>query len=124
MDLQEEEELHYSFIGSWGSKGEENGKFNKPHSIDVDSSGNVYVADSGNNRIQKFTSDGRFITKWGDEGVRDGQFRSLHEVAVDPSGKYVYTIEIDNYRVQKFTSDGNFIKKWGYREHRWPWRFP
>ena len=49
----------------------------RPHSIDVDSSGNVYVADSGNSRIQKFTSDGKFITKWGSEGSQTGQFRSL-----------------------------------------------
>ena len=36
-----------------------------PHGIAIDSSGNVYVADYGNNRIQKFTSNGNFITKWG-----------------------------------------------------------
>ena len=44
------------------------------HGVAVDSSGNVYVADSGNNRIQKFDSNGTFITKWGSTGTADGQF--------------------------------------------------
>ena len=112
----QKEEQHYSFSGSWGSEGGEDGQLMRPHSIDVDSSGNVYVADSGNSRIQKFTSDGKFITKWGEWGDESGQFKTLHDVAVDPLGKYVYTIEIDNYRVQQFTSDGKFVAKWGYEK--------
>ena len=40
--------------------------FSSPSGIATDTSGNVYVADKGNNRIQKFTSNGTFITKWGE----------------------------------------------------------
>ena len=49
------------------------GQFNEPFGIDVDSSNNVYVADSGNHRIEKFDSNGNFITKWGLLGSEDGR---------------------------------------------------
>jgi len=45
----------------------------------VDSGGNVYVADTDNNQIQKFNASGEFITKWGSFGGDDGQFIYPHE---------------------------------------------
>jgi DNA-binding beta-propeller fold protein YncE len=68
----------------WGSKGSKNGQLDRPHDIDIDSSGNndVYVAEQGNFQIQKFTSNGKFITKWGTEGSDDNQFQDPHSVAV------------------------------------------
>ncbi|MGA7691096.1 MAG: hypothetical protein WA326_12470 [Nitrososphaeraceae archaeon] len=44
------------------------------YDLAIDSSGDVYVADSGNNRIQKFDSDGNYITSWGSLGSGNGQF--------------------------------------------------
>ena len=44
------------------------------------------VTDDGNDRIQKFTSDGKFITTWGSNGRGDGQFSRPEGVAVDSSG--------------------------------------
>jgi DNA-binding beta-propeller fold protein YncE len=104
---------NYTLIAKWGSKGTGDGQLMFPHSIAVDSLGNAYVTDTGNKRIQKFTSDGKFITKWGSEGKGDGQFMGLHDVAVDPSGKFVYTVELVNHRVQKFDSNGKFITSYG-----------
>lgn len=46
--------------------------------IRPDSSGNVYVADTGNNRVQKFSSDGNYITEWGSAGSGNGQFNGLY----------------------------------------------
>jgi DNA-binding beta-propeller fold protein YncE len=90
-----------TFIMKWGSKGSGNGQFIGPYGIDVDSTGNVYVADWGNNRVQKFTSTGTFVTKWGSSGSGDGQFNKPHGVAVDSDGN-VYVADLGNYRVQKF----------------------
>ena len=49
----------------WGSYGSNNGQFKNPNGIAVDSSGNVFVSDTGNNRIQQFTSSGDHIKTWG-----------------------------------------------------------
>jgi DNA-binding beta-propeller fold protein YncE len=43
-----------SFITKWGRFGEGDGQFDDPVEVGIDSSGNVYVADGSNNRIQKF----------------------------------------------------------------------
>ena len=43
--------------------------FYLPQGVTIDDQGNVYVADTENNRIQKFSSSGAFITKWGSEGA-------------------------------------------------------
>jgi DNA-binding beta-propeller fold protein YncE len=44
-----------------GDEGSGDGQFAAPHSIDVDSNGKVFVADTFNHRIQKFENDGTFI---------------------------------------------------------------
>lgn len=73
-----------------------------PDAVAIDSSGNVYVAEWGNNRIQKFTADGTFITKWGSHGTANGQFNDPTGIAVDSSGN-VYVADYDNYRIQVFS---------------------
>jgi len=86
--------------------------FASPSGVAVDSYGNVYVADTYNHRIQKFSSSGTFITKWGSQGTGDGQFYSPSGVAVDSSGN-LYVADTKNHRIQKFNSNGTFITKWG-----------
>src|SRR6476469_4422091 len=86
--------------------------FHFPTGIAVDNKGDVYVSDSWNDRVQKFTSNGKFITKWGTRGSADGQFRFPTGIAVDNKGD-VYVSDFSNDRVQKFTSNGQFITKWG-----------
>ncbi len=104
--------LPYRFSDSVGSNGTGDGQLKYAWGVAVDSSGNIYVADKGNNRIQKFDSDGNFIAKWGGLGSGDGQLNSPYCVAADESGN-VYVADFGNNRIQKFDSDGNFIAKWG-----------
>ena len=87
---------------SWGSSGSGNGQFSNIRGVAVDGSGNVYVADSGNNRIQKFTSTGTYVTQWGSSGSGNGQFNYPFGVAVDGSGN-VYVADSNNNRVEKFS---------------------
>ena len=102
----------YVFVTKWGTKGYNTGQLDHPDGVAVDSSGNVYVMDQFNNRIQKFNSIGTFITKWGSEGWTDGKFEYPLGIAVDSSGN-VYVLDNQKYQVQKFNSTGTFLTKWG-----------
>ena len=50
-----------NWVKSWGEPGDQPGQFRTPHNIAVDGTGNVYVADRGNSRIQVFDGDGKFL---------------------------------------------------------------
>jgi hypothetical protein len=102
----------YQFVTKWGIQGSGDGQLINPTNVAVDSSGNVYVVDMQNNRIQKFSSTGTFLTKWGTYGPSDGQFNRPYDVAVDSSGN-VYVADTQNNRIQKFSSTGTFLTKWG-----------
>ena len=78
----------------------------------VDPLGNVYVADNGNERIQKFDPEGNFITKWGVQGSGPGEMNWPSDVTVAPDGS-VYVTDTTNHRVQRWTSEGVFISQWG-----------
>jgi DNA-binding beta-propeller fold protein YncE len=87
-------------------------QFDGPDGVAIDSSGNVFVADTSNHRIQKFTNTGKFIRKWGSLGSGNGQFNFPAGVAIDSSGN-VFVADLGNDRIQKFTNTGKFIRKWG-----------
>jgi streptogramin lyase len=95
-----------------GTSGTADGQFDEPSGLTVDSSGNVYVADSGNDRIQKFDASGAFLTKWGASGSANGEFNMPTDVATDSLGE-VYVTDRDNNRIQRFSSTGAFLGKWG-----------
>jgi DNA-binding beta-propeller fold protein YncE len=72
----------------------------------VDLSGNVYVADPGNDRVQKFTGDGKFVTKWTNLGLTGGgNIHDAVDIDVD-SSQNVYLTDRDNNRVQVFSAAG------------------
>lgn len=85
-----------------GGPGSGNGQFSQPYGIAVHSpSGDLYVAERGNNRIQRITNIGTHVVAWGTGGTGAGQFGEPIGVAVD-SGGNVYVTENANHRVQKF----------------------
>jgi sugar lactone lactonase YvrE len=101
-----------AFITKWGNSTDGDGQFSNPQGVAIDSSGNVYVADTWNHRIQKFNSSGGFMSKWGSLGSSDGQFSNPQGMAVDAQGN-VYVADRNNNRIQKFNASGGFITKWG-----------
>jgi len=100
------------FVLQWGSSGSGNGEFNSPSGVATDAAGNVYVADSGNNRIQKFSSTGTYLTQWGSSGGGNGQFSNAQDLVTDAVGN-VYVADLRNNRIQKFTSTGTYLTQWG-----------
>jgi DNA-binding beta-propeller fold protein YncE len=107
----------FAYISTLSEFGTEETSLSSPEGIAVDSSsGNVYVADTVNNNIKKFSSNGTFITAWGRYGggaFGNGTLRIPEGIAVDSSSGNVYVADTGNNRIQIFSSNGTFISKWG-----------
>ena len=67
----------------------------------IDSKGILYVADSGNSRVQVFDPARKFVTTWGSLGKGTGEFSKISGIAVDSIGN-VYVVDSQNNRIQKF----------------------
>jgi hypothetical protein len=127
-------EQSYTYLTKWGSTGTGDGEFRHPHNIDVDSSGNLYVTERDNMRVQKFTSGGTFIARWESNATidgypdliikekairpifrsnitRNGEFLDPHGIDVNSLGN-VYVVDTKTL-IQKFDSNGEFLTKWG-----------
>ena len=109
-----------SVLQVWGSfadisQGEApGGTFFEPWGIAVGSDGSVYVADTWNHRIQKFTSDGKFINMWGYFGQADTPFAiwGPRDIAIDANGDLFIT-DTGNKRIVIYDADGNYINQFG-----------
>jgi predicted membrane-bound mannosyltransferase/DNA-binding beta-propeller fold protein YncE len=90
------------------------GTFNEPWGIAVGPDGSVYVTDTWNHRIEKFTSTGQFIRTWGyfGQGEAPDAFYGPRGLAVDGLGR-VYVTDTGNKRIVVFDADGNFITQFG-----------
>ena len=105
--LHPQHEENYVFKKSWGNLSTNNLELNLPSSVAVDSKGNLYVADTGNHRIQKIQPEGN-VTVIGKKGKVLGEFDSPFGVAID-SKDNLYVADTGNHRIQKIHADGNVI---------------
>jgi len=111
------------FLKQWGSTGVETGQFTGVKSLAVDAQGNVYVADSGNRRIQVFDGDGTFKSQFADIGtpltmcMTTGPTQYLYiSHAGDTDGMEnaaIYKVQLNGKVVGKFGSAGKLPKQFG-----------
>lgn len=107
-------------INTWGSyanilEGDApGGTFHEPWDVAVSADGFVYVADTFNHRIQKFTLSGRFLKSWGvfAQGNEPDSFWGPRGIAISPDGK-IFITDTGNKRVVVFDDDLNYITQFG-----------
>jgi DNA-binding beta-propeller fold protein YncE len=95
-----------------GSGGEGPGQFRRAEGVGIDSSDNLFVADSCNHRVQVFSRDGKFIREHGKAGAGPGELSYPYDVRVDRAG-YEFVCEFGNSRVQIFDRDGKLVEALG-----------
>ncbi|MGH7464647.1 MAG: peptidyl-alpha-hydroxyglycine alpha-amidating lyase family protein [Longimicrobiales bacterium] len=102
-------------LGRKGVAGDGTDVFNQPSDVLVTPGGDIFVADGhgsgGNNRIMKFSADGRFIMQWGTTGGDTGEFRDPHALAMDSQGR-LFVADRGNSRIQIFDQNGTHLATW------------
>lgn len=101
-----------SLGSSGGGLGSGNGQFRAPQGVAVDAAGNIYVADTQNDRVQVFDSSGAFVRKFGTPGSVAGKLNGPRGLGIDTAGN-VYVADSDNNRISVFDSAGGFITTFG-----------
>jgi len=99
-----------------GVAGNGPGQFAEPRGLAVDGSGNLYVADSKNSRIEVFDANGNFLRAFGMRGPGEGQLNEPCGVAVSAAGE-VFVADTWNHRVARFGSNGEWRGVWIDPEH-------
>jgi DNA-binding beta-propeller fold protein YncE len=94
-----------------GGKGREPGQFNFPSDVAQDSQGRIFVADTDNHRIQRFSPEGVFEREWGGRGAFPGLLAAPSSIDIEQDR--VYVTEELNHRVSVFDTNGRFLYQWG-----------
>ena len=88
------------YLLGFGSHGTSTGQFFVPEGIAIDSSGDIFVAVLGNNRVQVFNSVGNYINQFGSYGTSTGQFFIPKGIAINASGK-IFVSDSENNRMKR-----------------------
>ncbi len=99
-------------LGVRAVPGDDSAHFNRPSDVAVAPDGAFYVSDGyGNNRIVKFSRDGKFLLAWGRKGTGPGEFDLPHGITLDRAGR-LYVVDRTNRRVQIFDGNGKYLAEW------------
>ncbi|MDO8806233.1 MAG: 6-bladed beta-propeller [Elusimicrobiota bacterium] len=89
-------------------EGKLQGQVRGPRGLFLDKKGRIYVADTGNDRVQIFKPDGTYDNMFGESGSGEGQFRQPSSVAVNSMGN-IYVADTKNKKIKAFSADGMFL---------------
>jgi DNA-binding beta-propeller fold protein YncE len=89
----------------------ESGTFKNPADIFVDSQWNVWIADTGNNRVIKFDEKGKFLKEYGTE-EGDGKLNAPEGLFISDKGD-IWVADRGNGRIVLFSPEGSFVKELG-----------
>jgi DNA-binding beta-propeller fold protein YncE len=99
-------------LGTAGQAGSGPDHLTSPSDVVVAPDGDIFVADghndAGNNRVVKFSPDGKFVKAWGKTGWAPGEFHALHAIAMDSRGR-IFVADRGNNRIQIFDQDGKSL---------------
>ena len=102
-------------LGKAGVSGSGSDLFDQPTDVVVAQNGDVFVTDSHrngkNNRVVKFSKDGKFIKEWGKKGSGRGEMSEPHTIAMDSRGR-LFVGDRENNRIQIFDQQGAFLDEW------------
>jgi sugar lactone lactonase YvrE len=102
-------------LGRAGVSGSGPELFDQPTDVLVAPSGDIFVTDSHrngkNNRVVRFTKDGKFVKEWGRKGSGRGELSEPHTIAMDSRGR-LFVGDRENNRIQIFDQDGGYIAEW------------
>jgi sugar lactone lactonase YvrE len=88
------------------------GEFKDPHGLAGDADGNVYVADTGNSRIQKLSHAGEPLMQIGHLGSANGELKNPFGIVVERDGS-ILVADTGNHRIERFSATGEFLETWG-----------
>jgi RHS repeat-associated protein len=100
-----------SQFGSYGTE-KETGKFKEPRATAIAGTGNVYVMDTGNSRVEEFSASGGYLNTFGKEGSGNGEFKNPYGIAEDSKGN-LWIADTGNNRVQEFNSKNEYHAQFG-----------
>ncbi|HEX5307881.1 MAG TPA: RHS repeat-associated core domain-containing protein [Solirubrobacteraceae bacterium] len=104
--------LGYEYGSTFDSRGSGNGQTNGAQGIAIDSEGNIWVADTENNRIEEFSAGGTFIQKFGGPGAGEGQLEGPTGIAIDQWGD-IWVTNTGKGLVEGFTKTGTSFRTLG-----------
>jgi RHS repeat-associated protein len=99
-----------AFASIFASEGAGNGQLNHPNGSATDASGNVWVADATNNRVEKFSASGTFVASYSG-GLTT--FKAPWGIAINQSTGNVYVADTGDNRILELSSSGAFVAAFG-----------